>query len=780
MNETTALIISIVLPILSMPLLIALSGKLTHRVGWLALPIPIIGLINILGLGTSTNWGKNPLAIQLNWFPELNINASFYVDGTSLFFGCVVLGMGSLVTLYATQYLHEPKYENGKFYAYLMLFMAAMIGTVFANNIYMLFIFWELTGIASFLLIGYYFHQEKSQKGALMALLVTGLTGLILLVGLILVQLSTNSVLINEINAMTTGPIKWVGPAIGLMLIGAFGKSAQFPFHFWLPNAMAAPTPVSAYLHSAAMVKLGVFLVARFYPVIQTSLPAIKWLMIIGFITMTLGAVLSVLNTDIKAILAYTTISQLGFLMGVYGLSNGGVSHDFFHIINHVFYKGCLFMVAGIIIHTIHKKDIREMGGLFKLMPLTAIACLLACAGMAAIPGTTGFISKELMLELILHAPTNGRFILLALLSISAISLFIASCRLFFHIFIRPSTLELSNYHKPSLLFQLPPFILACSVIIFGIAPSLLSIFSKNMTVAGQHAISMSKLAIWHGINTPLLISLSLITLGIIGYQLLNKINWPISKTPKALAFDTGFLKGLDLLDKSSISLTSWVRTHSPNSYLKIIVSMLTLLFIYAISKVPLSMITHALHIDPVSIEIVGVISLMAVSSIAVLVIKPWIGRLIALSVTGFLVAFYFMLFKAPDLALTQMLIEAVSLVLFLLLLAKFPRGSERQELPHTRYGIRRLDTLLLSLFFGATIFVILLVFVKYPHSNAIGNLFLEQTLPLAEGSNTVNTILVDFRGFDTMGEITVLLIALLGVIGLLNKKSNTAQETDK
>lgn len=769
MTLASLLLTSIFAPVIGSIILYASSKVFGKRVGWAALLIPIISTVCLIKAGTMAHWETQQVSVS--WIPALGIHFDLILDGVSTFFSLVVSVMGTLVTFYAIQYLHEPIKENTRFYAYLMLFMAAMLGTVLSNNLITMFIFWELTGIASFLLIGFYYTDHQSQRGSRMALLVTGTTGLIMFIGFIMLHLMGNTFVITDLYNLEPG-LKALPLAALLVTFGAFGKSAQFPFHFWLPNAMAAPTPVSSYLHSAAMVKLGIFLTARFYPVFSGLESWSTMLIAIGFTTMVVGAVLAVLSNDLKGLLAYTTVSQLGFLMGFYGLGGGhGIEHDFFHIINHVFYKGCLFMVAGIVIHTLHTKDIRKIKGIAKLMPLTTISVIIAAAGMAGIPGTSGFISKELMLTSIfdyIHTnPSLFSSFILVVLRISAISLFMCSARLIFNVFFGKPIDTGSTPHKPSIWFQLPPFILSLGVLFFGLFPGYFGDVLAHLTTAGLHSTHMHHLAIWHGLSIELKTSLTIFVLGTVGYILANKTNWAFASIPKLLQFDLFFDKLLNGINIISKKLTALILTDKPYNYLFIILTFTGIVLATLISPFINNLVIPLVYLKDIGVFELTVSVSIILATFATVIVTSWLSRIIALSVVGLLISFYFILYKAPDLALTQMLIETVSLVLFLLLLSKIPKNFELREKDYIISPLRRLLHALLGIVIGGAMFAFILM-TSFPNDLKIGPYFLKNTLPLAEGANSVNTILVDFRGFDTMGEISVLLIATIGVIGLL------------
>ncbi|MBT6121333.1 DUF4040 domain-containing protein [bacterium] len=793
----TTLLIGILAPLVLGPALLLISPKLKSNLGWLALFIPLISILAIVKVGLSvySNHVINAMTLSMDWVPSLGINFSFLVDGVSLFFGLVVSIMGLLVVLYSKYYLHETVQDNGRFYCYLMLFMSAMLGTVFANNLIVLLVFWEFTGITSFLLIGFSHEKKDSRRGALMAFITTGFTGLLLLAGLILLTIlfetSDFSKIVSLIgnNSLATifsaSQLPYLKAAMALILIGAFGKSAQFPFQYWLPNAMAAPTPVSAYLHSAAMVKLGIFLTVRMYPVFKTLSGWNETLLWVGFITMTIGGIFSFLSNDLKGILAYTTVSQLGFLIGFYGLGTLGLEHDFFQILNHVFYKGSLFMVAGIIIHSIGTKDIRKIGGLASVMPLTAITATIAGLSMAGIPGTMGFVSKEIMVSKVLELVTvNGGgiyWLFPACLFISAMCLIATSLRFIYHCFYRKIQDSTLSIHKPKLMFQLPPFMLSLGALFLGLFPETGG-HLLNQLNSGIHHVSPSHLAIFHGINEPLLFGLSIITTGFILFAVAQAVNWRFTGIPKSLLFETHFLSlisGIKLLGKE---IGEKLHVDKQQNYLTIIISFFVIAFWYLGFNTILSTVLPIFNLDYLEQDTLHFIhliagSLLAISSICIIAARRTISKFISLSVTGFLVGFYFMLYKAPDLALTQMLIEAAALALVLILFSKMPKTLNKpiESVDYLSSGFK----LIISIGFGAMMTSLILVSTLPSSFKHMGKYFIDNTLSLAKGSNAVNTILVDFRGFDTMGEITVLVVATLGILGMLATKNKKIGASD-
>jgi NADH:ubiquinone oxidoreductase subunit 5 (subunit L)/multisubunit Na+/H+ antiporter MnhA subunit len=785
----TCLFIAIALPLLVSPLVAWAGRVLGQKTGYLALVFPALSTLSILLLGFQA--GSPPEAVyQWNWIPFLGIQLSFLVDGLSLFFGLVVSGAGTLIFFYSSQYLDDHYKHHGRFYCFLLLFMAAMLGTVFSNNFMLLFVFWELTGLASFLLIGFLHEKESSRIGARQALLVTGLTGLLMLVGVIMTGASAGTLELNAIFEQGL-PVEeqkgWLTAAMILILLGAFGKSAQFPFHFWLPNAMAAPTPVSAYLHSATMVKLGVFLCARIFPAfaeLELWGPLVTF---IGFFTMVLGGILMLLAFDLKAMLAFSTVSQLGFLIGIYGLGAGtGVRFDFLHILNHVFYKGCLFMVAGIIDHSTGRRDIRRLGGLWQQMPLLGVITLISVAAMAGFPLTTGFLSKEEILAAVLgltEAPGMAAWLVLGSVVVVAVLKVIFALRFFTRIFLGPASPGLLEHlHKPGLALMLSPLALAFLALLFGSFPSLLQWMLEGLTVKGLHAATTEKLVLWHGITPALVISIIIFLAGIGFWNVGEKRDWFVYEPPFWLRFGEYFELGVERFSKFTKTLTGWLRADSPIDYLPVILGFTLALvggylgfqYLGRIGQLPELLRIWGEEFSLIRAFTAGLISLAV---IGVVVLKRWTTQLISLSVAGFLIAFYFVLYQAPDLALTQVLIEAVTLMLILLLLARFPKSAEQGELTRKSGGARRVYNMIVAVGMGGMVTAFVLLVLAEPHPEPIGRLFLAHTVELAAGSNAVNTILVDFRGLDTLGEITVLLIAMLGGLGLLMRYKRTAQE---
>ncbi len=767
----------IFLPALMLPAVLAVAGRLRARTGWLAMGAPLLSTILLAWLVTQT--GTRPrVLLDVPWVPEIGLRFSFLVDGLSVFYGFVICGIGALVCWYAAEYL-GGKYAHGRFHACLLLFMTAMLGTVFSDNLLLLFIFWEATGVASFLLIGFFHDKAESRRGARQALLITATTGLCLLAGLIMLGLSSGTY---SLAAMTAkglpGPVTdgWLQAACVLLLLGAFGKSAQFPFQFWLPGAMAAPTPVSAYLHSATMVKLGVFLTARLFPIFH-SLELWFWVVCgTGFFTMLLGAFLALRSNDLKAILAYSTVSQLGFLIGAYGLgTRTGVQADFVHVLSHVLYKGSLFMTAGIVDHCTGLRDVRRLGGLGRFMPMTAFSAAIGAAALAGLPFTTGFVSKEILLADLADAQAWPWFLMV---SVSAILTVAFAARLLLNVFTGPVPAGLS-VHRPGWIIQIPPLVLALAALVFGTFPSALDGMVNALKVSGLHTAGPVHLALWHGFTLPLFTTAGILAAGAGLYLWAQKTHWRFAQIPRRLQFDEGFERGLDRLSAASKKLTLALRADWPPAYLPILISSLLVALAAAAVISPTQFFAGfsgvRWNFDPLRTLVAA---LIVATLIGVVRLRRWTTQLISLSAAGFFLTYYFVLYRAPDLAMTQILVESASVIMILLLLSRFP-SSQMMIRSQAREGFSHGFRIALSVGLGTAVFLLLIFASLHRHPDPVGPRLLELSEPLAEGTNAVNTILVDFRGFDTLGEITVLLIATLGALGLMMRYKRTDTRND-
>ncbi len=777
------LLIALFVPFALLPLVAAAGRSLRERSGWLALVAPLTTVILLAGLVGMHEVGEREV-FSWPWVPSFDLGLTFMVDGLSLFFGLVVSGVGVLVVVYATFYLDRHAKHHGRFYSYLLLFMGAMLGTVFSGNLLLLFIFWELTGIASFLLIGFLHDKGASRDGARMALLVTGSTGLAMLAGIILLGETAGTY---ELAALLDGALAGKSPgtvslAFVLIAVGALGKSAQFPFHFWLPNAMAAPTPVSAYLHSATMVKLGVFLIARIFPIFSATDVWAPLLVYLCFGTMLLGAVLALLSHDLKAILAYSTISQLGFLCGFYGMGSPlGVQGDLLHISSHVFYKGCLFMVVGIVDHATGERDVRKLGGLRRRLPLLALITLVASASMAGLPGTLGFISKEYMLKEKFDFWSGDDllnvFPIVLVVAASIVKVAFAA-RVYWGVFGGRETPAVSeHYHAPGMAMQLPPLVLGLGCLLFGLFPGLLGGVLNGLWTEGLHHPERLSLSLWHGVTKEFVLSMGILTAGAGVFAVGQATAWRWASIPRFARVDEAFEAAVAWLPKGAKGLGRVLRFDHAFDYLLCVFGFMLLLLgsTWLIHWEKLWPGLPALaDFDPLRSFVV---TLIAVALVMILAFRRWSSQLIAVSIVGFLITFYYVLFRAPDLAMTQILVESATLLLVLLLLARFPRALERSEIGRSFSLGRQALNIVLAVGVGAIATLATLMAMQHKSDAPAGTYYLENTVPLAYGTNTVNTILVDFRGFDTLLEAAVLVIACLGAIGLVMRYRRSAEE---
>lgn len=710
-----------------------------------------------------------------SWLPQLGIDFSFRLDSLGLLFALLISGIGTLIYIYAYYYLN-PKNSLSKLYLLLMLFMAAMLGISLSNNLIILLVFWELTSISSFLLVGYWSNYEAAQRGSRMALTITGLGGLAMLGGFVLLGQITGTYQLDQILMMTEQiqSHHLFVPTLLLILLGAFTKSAQFPFHFWLPNAMAAPTPVSAYLHSATMVKAGLFLVARLLPIFAGAALFHNIVTFVGLFTLCMAAFFAIFKEDLKGLLAYSTISHLGLIMCLLGIGSPlAVAAAIFHIINHATFKAALFMIAGIIDHESGTRDLRKLSGLWQLLPFTATLTMITAASMAGVPLTNGFLSKEMFFtELVasLSGPLMvGSAIVATLAGIFAVAY---SIRLVHGVFFDgPLGKQVPNKdaHEPAFGMRAPATLLAILCILVGLLPALLVekiVNSTTQATTQNFAFEGTHLALWHGFNLPLLMSVIALLGGIIFYFSLAKGGAlrEIDLDPKL-----GRLQGrvlFDLFLKNLLLNSRRFRRTTENGKLQ---SYLLWIVIFTIGLVGFPLLSNAVgtgtreltHAPALAI----ILWLLLFSACWMLL---WfhherIKAVLISGAVGLVVTMVFIGFSAPDLALTQITVDVVTTVLLLMSLSLLP-----QLTPYESSPTRRWRDAIIALGGGLGIAAIAWLIMTRDH-NSISWFFLQQSIPLGGGTNVVNVILVDFRGFDTFGEITVLGIAAIGVLSLMD-----------
>jgi multicomponent K+:H+ antiporter subunit A len=742
---------------------------------WLAAAVTAASLACVSSLAPEVFAGRTVLA-QAEWVPAIGLNANFRLDGLALMFAWLITGIGLLIILYAAWYLHAED-PAGKLYTQLMLFMAAMLGIALSDNLLLLVVFWELTSVSSFLLVGYWGHRADARAGARMALTVTGGGGLVMLAGIVVLgQIAGSydlSVMFDRAAQIQADPRYPL--ALGLILVGCFTKSAQWPFHFWLPEAMAAPTPVSAYLHSATMVKAGIFLLARLYPVLGGTTLFEGVVTSVGLGTMAFAAYVAVFKHDLKGLLAYSTISHLGLIVFLIGLASPlSAVAAMFHILNHATFKCSLFMTAGIIDHETGTRDMRQLGGLMRLMPWTGTLAMVAAASMAGVPLANGFLSKEMFLTEAVAAQGDFAFGVLVPLAATfgSICSVAYSLRFIHDVFFNgpPKDLPRPHPHEPPLMMKAPVALLVVLCLVVGVLPAVT--FGPLVQVAATAMLGAPpppyQLAIWHGLNLPLLLSGVALVGGAAFYWALQHhyrlhLHHPRGWTGRLL-----FTRAVDGLFGIAGRVTRRLETGSLQGYAAWMVGSALVL-----AAVPLligqggaqrGMATGERALLPAPpIAWVAWVLLLVTGAALLRGHRDRFLAVVLVGVIGLVTSLTFVALSAPDLALTQLSVDIVSTALMLMGLALLPATSPRES--STR---RHLRDATLALAGGAGMAWLAWLMLTRNH-DSISWFFLEQALPAGGGTNAVNVILVDFRGYDTFGEITVLGIAAVGVLALLD-----------
>lgn len=740
--------------------------------------LPALALALLWGPGQQVFQGQT-LHSSLPWVATINLPLAFRLDGLSLLFALLVLGIGLLVILYARYYL-SPTEKAGRFYAFLLLFMGAMLGVVTSDNLMLLVVFWELTSLSSFLLIGFWGHQSGARKGARMAMTITGMGGLCLLAGVLLIgQVVGSFSLTTVLESRSLIQQSELYPLIlGLVLLGAFTKSAQFPFHFWLPHAMAAPTPVSAYLHSATMVKAGVFLLARLYPVLAGSDLWFDVVATVGMVTFLWGGAVALFQHDLKGLLAYSTISHLGLITLLFGLNTQlAAVAAVFHIINHATFKASLFMAAGIIDHETGTRDMRRINGLRKYMPYTAVLAMVASAAMAGVPLLNGFLSKEMFFAETLQAEGLGTMSWLLPLGATLGGVFsVAYAARFIHdVFFNGEPVNLPKYppHEPPRYMTVPVEILVGLCVAVGVFPAVtvavLLAVAATATLGGT--LPSYHLSIWHGFNVPLVMSFIALGGGIAVYSQRRRLFrlWDALPEIDAKRVFEGCMQSLG---RMAAAVTGQFQNGALQHYVAWLVALLAVILLTQLWGVPLfNQQTHTLPMDAVAI--LCTVMLVVAAALTTLMHRHRMTSIMCLSVVGLMVSLLFVRFSAPDLALTQLSVEVVTMLLLMLAMYFLPVRTRVES-----SAIRVIRDVVLAAVSGGGV-AILAWLVMTGQVDTISPFFLENSKPGGGGTNVVNVILVDFRGFDTFGEITVLGIAALGIYALLKDLRLTSARTD-
>lgn len=746
-------------------LLLPLLGKfLRGKLSLLFAGLPILLFVYFLTFIPQISAGGG-IKFNYNWIPSHGINLDFNLDGLALLFALLITGIGSLVFLYTSAYLKGHVYLD-RFYGYLSMFMASMLGLVLSDNVITLFIFWELTSISSFFLIGFNNEDEGSRKSAQLALGITGVGGFFLMAGAVALGYLGGTYSISEL--LVSSEIIKDHPLYGWILvfifIAAFTKSAQFPFHFWLPAAMKAPTPVSTYLHSATMVKAGIYLLARFTPILGDHSWWNTTLIVVGGITMLYAAVHSLFRLDLKSILAYSTVSALGVLVFFLGL---GTDQAFLagaiFILVHALYKASLFLVAGIIDHETGTRDLSKLSGLRKVMLPVGIAGLLAALSSAGIPPTFGFLGKDLIYESTLNVE-GLTYLFTALALITNIFLLVAGFLVGVRPFVGKLPKKFENVHLPSPLMWVPPLLLGVLGVLFGLVPGLLEGTLIKPVVSSLSSTPPDfQLKLWHGFNLVLLLSAITLAVGLTLFFVLKPSEALLAKTVRfsKTSPETIFNAFTKSFNNFAIKWTGLLQNGYLRYYVATIIGFLSAILIFQLLQGN-NLNIQAEHLTAMTLYEALTLLIMFIAILFAVFSKSRLLAVVSMGVIGYAICLVFVFYSAPDLAMTQFAIDTLTVILFVLVLYNLPKY---QEFSQTKDKVR---DLVVAVTFGVLISLIALQVVNEPTNPEISEFYVNNAYLLGKGKNVVNVILVDFRGLDTMIEITVLTIAALGVFSLL------------
>ncbi len=718
--------------------------------------------------------GVAPIVDVVPWIPALGIDLVLRLDGFSLLFALLITGIGTGVTLYAAAYFDKkPAFARGQFLLYIQLFMVAMLATVLADNLLVLFVFWEITSLLSFLLVGFDSTNPIARRAALQSLLVTVAGGLALLAGIILIGIVAGtfslSALVADNAALVASPLLPV--IVALVLLGAFTKSAQAPFHFWLPNAMAAPTPASAYLHSATMVKLGVYLLARFDPVFGE----VAWFgpVLVGFggLTMLLAAVQALRATEFKAVLAFSTVAALGTIVMLIGLDGEVASVAVVgFILAHALYKATLFFCAGIVIHATGVTRLQRLGGLARALPLTALATILAAFSMAGLPPFLGFISKEYLFEAKLDSSFTVVAVMVGVL-VNAVMVAVATVivlRPFFARAKRPITVQ----HGETVGLTLPPLVLGLLGISLGFAPWLVA---ESLIQPAASAIHGAPIAVsfklWHGLTPMLALSVLVVALGALLAWLWDPIHTVLrrQKLLDLLLADRGYDHVMDTTLWVARRTTAILQNGDMRRYASVTAAAVTGLLAYGLLAGS-GGLWPEVAAEPLRPYLVVVAALIVVGTLVAATTSSLVTAVVAVGLAGYGLALVFLMNGGPDLALTQFAVETLFVVIVMAVLLRLPVTGKS-----TRTRGEKLADAGLAAGFAAAVFTATLWIISKPFDATLTRYFAETSLTEAYGRNVVNVILVDFRALDTFGEIAVVAFAALAAWALLRPTGRSA-----
>lgn len=770
--------------------------------GYVALLAPILASGYFLAQIPNVLHGKF-VEFKIPWMPAIDVNLDFRLDGLGLMFGLIISIIGVAVFFYATQYLSVNRDNLPRFFLYLLLFMFSMLGIVVSNNTILMYVFWELTSVSSFLLISYWYSNAESQLGAIQSFIITVLGGLALLTGFIMLYIITGTNTISELltQSHSISEHALFIPMMIMLLIGAFTKSAQFPFHIWLPKAMAAPTPVSAYLHSATMVKAGIFLLFKFTPILGLSDSYIYIVTFVGLTTMIFGSVTALRQYDLKGILAYSTISQLGMIMSMVGLGGGIAQHSsgpmaetytlilfagLFHLMNHAIFKCALFMGVGIIDHEAGTRDIRRLSGMRKFFPKMNLVMTLAALSMAGVPLLNGFLSKEMFFDSLVSAIELQQFGLTLTIIVVAIGVIASIFTFVYAVYMLKETywgefdekkVPKKHIHEPW-LFSLPAIILMVMIPIIFFIPNfftehLVLPALRNVTNLGSSVDAIAPhVSQWHGVNLPLIFSVIVIIVGLI---LALKVNWKAitHQVIKYAPITNSYRNVYRGFERYSGQMIRGLMNNRLNHYNIITVLIFSILIAYGIFQVGLPKL-HQIEVSefgPLEV-ILGI--MISVVGIALVFIRQRLTMVILNGIIGYSVALFFLLMRAPDLALTQLVVETITTILFIVSFSRLP------NIARTTANMKK-ETIKIIVSFIMAGAVVTLIFIAQQGDGLESiSKYYTNAYELTGGKNIVNAILGDFRALDTMFEGIVLIIAGLGIYTLLHYKDRRGQDERK
>ena len=756
------LLLLIIAPVLGALLVPWLARKSGRALGLICAAIPALIFAYLLYLLVQLDDSSAAVLDSVAWASTLGLDIDLRFDGLSIAFGLLISGIGALICLYANTYFHG-KPQRSRFLCYLLLFMSAMLGVVFADNIIVLFVFWELTSIASYLLISFDQHKQQARDAALQALLTTGAGALALLAGLILLGNAAGSYRISDIISTPglTDHAHYTAIMI-LVLAGSATKSAQFPFHFWLPNAMAAPTPASAYLHSSTMVKAGIYLLARLNPALGGTDFWFYALVSFGGATMLVAGWLALRQTELKPILAYSTVLALGMLVLCLGVGTPLAIKAFkVFLFVHAFYKAALFMIAGNLIHETGITRFEELRGLRKIMPYTAAGALVAALSMAGLPPLLGFVGKESVYEALLYAPAGTTILVAVAVLANVVNVYVAVVVGILPFWRKNEAKALAS-HDTSMGMWIGPGVLGVFGLVSGLFPGLMGkvILAPGIgTVLGEDLDV--KLKLWHGVNTAFLLSLATLFLGMVLIAL--RFPWRRFASLFNPLDKIGPQSGYQGVLNSMLSIADYQTRFLQHGYLRYYLLVVVVCLICAVAGALQFPMTYGdfEHMDLSAHELITVI-LIALAAFAMTRVKSRFAALACLGVVGYGIALLYVYYGAPDLAKTQIVVESLTVVFFALLAAKMPDYRA-----FTSVAVRRRDAVIAALA-GTLMGILVYTTLASNQTQPIANYYRENSLPLAHGKNVVNVILVDFRALDTLAEITVLAVAAFGAAALL------------